>query len=277
MSAAPTVPPIQSVLLATAAAWGPPALALCRGHGLRAQLLAEAMSAVLALAGQRPALAVLDFALPGVDWPGLCRSLPAQPGLAQLAILPVVDGGDRASLAACAALGLAALRAEDDPAAALGRWLAARAGAADPAAPAPSATDAEAARPRVLLVDDDRDLLRAMQLRLQPYDLEVHITTSGREALWTAAELKPDLVITDYSMPEGNGEYVLARLRQDPALQAIPVIVMTGWTIDGGLDASHQRDMLGPYRAAAYLRKPVEAAALLAEVGRHVRLTPRAA
>jgi len=47
------------------------------------------------------------------------------------------------------------------------------------------------------------------------------------QALWIAMKEMPDVVVTDYRMPEGSGEYLIGRLRAVPALKGVPVIVVT--------------------------------------------------
>ena len=77
-------------------------------------------------------------------------------------------------------------------------------------------------------------------------------------------------------MPDGNAEYFLNQLRQQPSLQDIPVVVLTGWTFEGQTDMAHRRDMTGRFGAVAYLQKPVEFDHLVAELRKHCTIEPRA-
>ena len=81
-------------------------------------------------------------------------------------------------------------------------------------------------------------------------------------ALWRSP------IVTDFNMPEGSGEYLLARLRSNPSTRDTPVVVVTGTTFGGSKDYALERDMLGRRGAAAFLRKPLKFDALLEVVGR---------
>jgi two-component system OmpR family response regulator len=81
---------------------------------------------------------------------------------------------------------------------------------------------------RVLLVDDDKDLLRIAQLSLSKVGKwSVHMATCGTEALKVAQEVHPDVIILDVMMPGMDGLATLAKLREIPATATIPVIFLT--------------------------------------------------
>ena len=74
--------------------------------------------------------------------------------------------------------------------------------------------------PRLLFVDDDADLRRAMQIRLRVCEVEVIAASNAMQALWMAVNKAPDIIVTDYWMPAGSGEYLLSRLRAVPIFEA---------------------------------------------------------
>ena len=80
----------------------------------------------------------------------------------------------------------------------------------------------------LLYVDDEPDIrqIAAMALGLAP-DLEVHVADSGEQALKIMAPLKPDLVMLDVMMPGLDGPATMKRMRENPALAAIPVVFIT--------------------------------------------------
>jgi CheY-like chemotaxis protein len=84
----------------------------------------------------------------------------------------------------------------------------------------------------------------------------------------------PDVIVTDYHMPEGSGDYLVARLRAVPILRAIPVIVLT--SASGGFkrDYALERRFLGEYGVSAFLSKPLKFEDLLEALARHVVLDP---
>lgn len=59
-------------------------------------------------------------------------------------------------------------------------------------------------------------------------------------------------------------------------MRDVPIIVMTGWSFDGGPDVAHERDMLGRCGVSVYLRKPIDFPILLAELERHVPMRSKA-
>ena len=89
--------------------------------------------------------------------------------------------------------------------------------------------------PRVLVVDDEPNILFVLNTALQEVGHQVTTATNGREALaaMQAAAEVPDVVLLDLLMPELGGREVVAAMRQDPRLAAVPVILVTGSGADG--------------------------------------------
>jgi CheY-like chemotaxis protein len=84
---------------------------------------------------------------------------------------------------------------------------------------------------RILYVDDEADIreVAAMSLELDG-ELEVRCCASGVEAIEVASEWNPDLILLDVMMPGMDGPETLARLRNDAATVAIPVVFITART-----------------------------------------------
>lgn len=78
---------------------------------------------------------------------------------------------------------------------------------------------------RILLVDDDRSLLRAWRRILRLEGFKVLTAEDGRTGLATAHSNHPDLIITDQSMPGMNGVEFCRLLRRTPTLAAVPAIL----------------------------------------------------
>jgi len=104
----------------------------------------------------------------------------------------------------------------------------------------------------VLSIEDDDDVAMALRLRLQEYGVQVIRAAAGTEGYRRAFVEAPRAIILDYELPEGNGDYVLRRLKESPATSDIPVIVLTGRR-----EANIERKMrnLG---AAEFLTKPLD-------------------
>jgi len=82
-------------------------------------------------------------------------------------------------------------------------------------------------RVRILVVEDDTDLLETIRHRFEYCKWEVITATNGKEGLEKAANEKPDLIVLDIEMPVLNGHETIKRLRGNPELKDIPVIMCT--------------------------------------------------
>jgi DNA-binding response OmpR family regulator len=80
---------------------------------------------------------------------------------------------------------------------------------------------------KVLVVDDEPDLVSTIEYRLRFANCTVVTASDGREGLARAAAEKPDLILLDTNMPGMNGHEMLEHLRADAALKQIPVIMLT--------------------------------------------------
>jgi DNA-binding response OmpR family regulator len=80
---------------------------------------------------------------------------------------------------------------------------------------------------KVLVVDDEPDLVSTVEYRLKFADCQVVTASNGQEGLERAAAEKPDLILLDTNMPVMDGHEMLQRLRADEALKGIPVIMVT--------------------------------------------------
>jgi two-component system KDP operon response regulator KdpE len=107
-------------------------------------------------------------------------------------------------------------------------------------------------RPKILLVDDDPDLLRALRLRLRANNYEVATASDGYTAIAQAQKEKPSLIILDLGLPVGDGFVVLDRLQNSDGLAGIPVIVLSA----RDPQANEQRALRSG--AAAFLQKPAD-------------------
>ncbi len=80
---------------------------------------------------------------------------------------------------------------------------------------------------RILVVDDDPDILTLVQIKLQSCGHEVLTAPDGEAGLAAVAEHLPDLVVADWTMPRLTGIEMLGRMRAEPATQRIPFILLT--------------------------------------------------
>ena len=111
---------------------------------------------------------------------------------------------------------------------------------------------------RILVVDDDADIRDAIGEILSAEGFEVCQAADGLEGLRRAHDERPDVILLDLSMPGMDGFAFRAAQRTDPALAAIPVVVISA-------SEPEQAHGIG---AAAYLHKPFDLRVLLAAVDR---------
>ena len=114
---------------------------------------------------------------------------------------------------------------------------------------------------RLLIVDDEPNLLRAVAACLRGEGYEVETARSGEEALIHVAQRLPDLIISDIRMPRMDGFALARQLRSNPRTDLIPIIFLTA--------KDENADRIAGIRSGvdAYLTKPFEPDELVAVVG----------
>ena len=125
--------------------------------------------------------------------------------------------------------------------------------------------------PTVLHIEDDADMSEALKTRLEAYGVAVVRAFDGMEGYRAAFRYPIDAILLDYELPNGHGDYILRRLKENPVTDKLPVIVITGRR-DGHLE----RRCLG-MGAASFLTKPVRFEALHAELAKHIDILARPA
>jgi CheY-like chemotaxis protein len=118
--------------------------------------------------------------------------------------------------------------------------------------------------PWVLSIEDDDDVALAIRLRLQECNVQVLRASAGTEGYRQAVFGAPRAIILDYELPQGNGDYVLRRLKESPATCDIPVIVLTGRR-----EGNIERQMRG-LGASEFLTKPLDWSRLRAALETHL-------
>lgn len=80
---------------------------------------------------------------------------------------------------------------------------------------------------RILVVDDESDIVEALRIMLEANNYEVLVAYDGLEALKKARQELPDLIILDLMLPQMNGYKVCRRLKYDLKYKHIPIIMLT--------------------------------------------------
>jgi CheY-like chemotaxis protein len=112
---------------------------------------------------------------------------------------------------------------------------------------------------RILVIDDIDDNAFLLQTLLEGEGYQVDVASSGPVALQLIETEPPDLVLLDVMMPQMNGFEVTQRIRQNPTLPFIPILLITGYTEASstqGLDAG----------ANGFIRKPIDFDELLSRI-----------
>jgi CheY-like chemotaxis protein len=89
---------------------------------------------------------------------------------------------------------------------------------------------------KILVADDESHILNVVSLKLRNAGFTVVTACDGQEALEIAQQEHPDLLITDYHMPQLSGIELCHKLKQDPATSMIPAIMLTarGYSLEPG-------------------------------------------
>jgi two-component system KDP operon response regulator KdpE len=126
--------------------------------------------------------------------------------------------------------------------------------------PEPGASAADILPPkRILVVEDEPELLRAITIRLTAAGYEVFTATNGYQGTDEALRIRPDLIVLDLGLPGLNGHAVASRLRVN-GKSPFPVVVLSSRS------DVEDRALAGQLDAAAYLVKPYDPKQLLSVI-----------
>jgi DNA-binding response OmpR family regulator len=110
---------------------------------------------------------------------------------------------------------------------------------------------------KVLIIDDDKDVLRGLGVRLKANGYNVVFAADGISAISMARKEVPDIIILDIGLPGGDGFSVMERLRSLLPVAHIPIIILTARDISGNRERALKAG------AQAFLQKPVDNDVLL--------------
>jgi len=113
---------------------------------------------------------------------------------------------------------------------------------------------------RILLIEDEQDMVEAVRIRLEANGFEVIAASDGPEGLSKARTVMPDLVILDVMLPKMDGFKVCRMLKFDEKFAKIPIIMFTARTQQA--DIARGKEM----GADAYVTKPFKSEELLAKI-----------
>ena len=118
-------------------------------------------------------------------------------------------------------------------------------------------TNQESSRGRVLVVDDEPDLVRVLEFGLKASGYTVEVASDGQEGLKKAREIKPDVILLDLMLPKLDGYKVCRLLKFDDRFKHIPIIILSARTQEGdqtlALEMGANRFVTKPYDFAEIL------------------------
>ncbi len=115
---------------------------------------------------------------------------------------------------------------------------------------------------KILVCDDERHIVRLIQVNLERQGYQVLTAYDGKEGLEKVRSEKPDLLVLDVMMPYMDGFEVLKALRREPETEALPVIMLTAKAQDKDVFEGYH------YGADMYLTKPFNPMELVSFVKR---------
>ena len=113
---------------------------------------------------------------------------------------------------------------------------------------------------KILIVDDEQDLLEIMNERLRASGYQVATAGDGVSAISVAQREKPDLILLDIGLPAGDGFSVIRRVKSLGPIALTPIIVITA------LDALTNKERALEAGAKAFFQKPIDIDGLLAAI-----------
>ena len=113
---------------------------------------------------------------------------------------------------------------------------------------------------RILIVDDEPNIVASLEFLMRGDDYDVRVAHNGEEALLLAERFRPDLVLLDVMMPRRSGFDVCRRIRENPALRDMKIVILTA----RGRDVEREKGLKSG--ANAYVTKPFSTKELMITV-----------
>lgn len=111
---------------------------------------------------------------------------------------------------------------------------------------------------KILVVDDDRDVLDVLEEVLRYADFNVRKSQDGQDIFLVIGEFKPDLVLMDYSLAGVNGGEVCQQIKTNGQTSSLPVILISAYP--------RARNSFGNYGCDAFIAKPFNMTDLISRI-----------
>ena len=251
----------------------------CESIGLNVMTTVDGLQATALIYKQRPDLVILDVEMPGADGLNICEQMAGDEHAAAIPVIIITGRSDHETIQRCESAGAYYVFKDTESWSKINSILTselslspvARSSAIQSTKTSVDSVP-DSTQPKILVVDDDPELLRALRIRLTAYGADVLSAENGRHGFALALAEMPDVIVTDVTMPGGSGEYLLGSLKRDPDTRNIPVIVITGRRFEGNVDVALKRNMIGRGGAQAYFNKPMDLDLFFGELQKYVSL-----
>ncbi len=117
-------------------------------------------------------------------------------------------------------------------------------------------------KPVILIVDDDRPILALMRNVLKEFGFQAVTAESGQQAIDAARKQRPALVLLDKNMPGMTGGEVIRNLREEPGLEKLPILILSGERLS--------RSELAELGADGAVQKPFDVVGLIEQIRQYV-------
>ncbi len=118
---------------------------------------------------------------------------------------------------------------------------------------------------KILVIDDEPELVKAIEIRLKAENYQVFTTLDGEEGLAKAREVLPDLIILDIMLPKINGFKICRLLKFDEKYKSISVIMLTAKTDEADKALGKQTG------ANEYITKPFDWELLIGKIKEYLK------
>jgi CheY-like chemotaxis protein len=236
----------------------------CARMGFDVETASNGIQALLKASRVKPDILLIDVNMPEVDGLSVCAYL-LDPDRKPINVIVITGSRDPNTLERCEGFGAYYARKGpnfwNDLEAALAEI---HPRMADSIRQSGKQTPAPAVRKRpcVLLVDDDNDVNRFLTSRLEKCGVDVKYASDAQQGFRFACRDEPAVIVTDYFMPNGDAQYLLAKLRTTATTARIPVVVLSGRALDEMAVQNLKREICGHPGAAQILRKSQDTHAL---------------
>jgi DNA-binding response OmpR family regulator len=234
-----------------------------KAHGYASWVAQDALSGINLAVRHRPDLILLDIALPGGDGFFLAARFHSLPETRDTPLLFATGSSDpelRAKVVAAGAAGLVRKPYEPETLLAVVEHLLKSQELDGGCAPAPDTaakqSDKRSGPRRLLIVEDDNKVARALAVRMRAAGFETTVASDGIAGVHSAVTTQPDAVVLDISLPAGDGFLVAERI-QSHIPTRLPIIFLTASKRPDFRKRAHQ---LG---AVAFFEKPYDAEKLV--------------